>query len=302
VSTSILAKRFRLNRGSLSRRLGKSGTPVRAIRRNGHAFSLRKDVVAQLQDPICLCWNPARVLALEKPGFDQPISDKTVWIACGDACNVAAESSSLWHCPRYGVSMIVVHRFTAAELSASLTSILRGVSTSCGPGMCSRTATHSYAYPTATGSRTTICPHSCRHVRRYQRSRPGLSASPALAPLELAGNWRSNPIAHRVRGKRQRFPPSLLSEDASHRDPRSTPRVCSEAFPIKASDQPETAHSRTQRELVEILECRRATSAGKSTLLRSSCGCPSLAHSPYGPYRVVSALASTTAELRAACS
>ena len=49
-------------------------------------------------------------------------------------------------------------------------------------------------------------------------------------------------------------------------------------------------------------ESCKIENAGKSTLLRSSCGCPSLAHSPYGPYRVVSALASTTAELRAACS
>jgi hypothetical protein len=49
---------------------------------------------------------------------------------------------------------------------------------------------------------------------------------------------RSNPIAHRVRRKRQRLPPSLLIENASDRDPRSAPRVCPEAFPIKASDKP----------------------------------------------------------------
>ena len=46
----------------------------------------------------------------------------------------------------------------------------------------------------------------------------------------------SNPIAHRVRRKRQRLPPSLLIENASVREPRSTPTVCPEAFPIKASD------------------------------------------------------------------
>ena len=28
------------------------------------------------------------------------------------------DSSSLWHCPRCGASMIVIQRFTAAELSA----------------------------------------------------------------------------------------------------------------------------------------------------------------------------------------
>jgi integrase len=30
----------------------------------------------------------------------------------------APDSSSLWHCPRCGASMIVIQRFTAAELSA----------------------------------------------------------------------------------------------------------------------------------------------------------------------------------------
>jgi hypothetical protein len=30
------------------------------------------------------------------------------------------ESSSLWHCPRCGASMIVIQRFTAAELSACM--------------------------------------------------------------------------------------------------------------------------------------------------------------------------------------
>jgi hypothetical protein len=44
-----------------------------------------------------------------------------------------------------------------------------------------------------------------------------LSASlPSLKPIS---NWRSNPIAHRVRRKRQRLPPILLIENASDRDP-----------------------------------------------------------------------------------
>lgn len=60
----------------------------------------------------------------------------------------------------------------------------------------------------------------------------------ACPTLDFAANWRSNPIAHRVRRKRQRLPPSLLIENASDRDPRSTPTVCPEAFPIKASDNP----------------------------------------------------------------
>jgi predicted RNA-binding Zn-ribbon protein involved in translation (DUF1610 family) len=32
-------------------------------------------------------------------------------------CIASAESSSVWHCPRCGATMIVVKRFTAAELS-----------------------------------------------------------------------------------------------------------------------------------------------------------------------------------------
>ena len=52
---------------------------------------------------------------------------------------------------------------------------------------------------------------------------------------------RSNPIAHRVRRKRQRLPPSLLIENASDRDPAPSPAVCPEAFPIKASDHPPAA-------------------------------------------------------------
>jgi hypothetical protein len=44
----------------------------------------------------------------------------------------------------------------------------------------------------------------------------------------------SNPIAPRVRRKRQRLPPNLLIENASNRDPLRA-KVCPEAFPIKAS-------------------------------------------------------------------
>jgi hypothetical protein len=34
--------------------------------------------------------------------------------------NARSETSSLWHCPRCGASMIVIQRFTAAELSACM--------------------------------------------------------------------------------------------------------------------------------------------------------------------------------------
>src|SRR5439155_3415064 len=57
---------------------------------------------------------------------------------------------------------------------------------------------------------------------------------------------RSNPIAHRVRRKRQRLPPSLLIENASDRDP-ARPQNLPEAFPIKASDHsPEAGCCRSE--------------------------------------------------------
>ncbi len=55
VSTSVLARRFRLNSGSLARHLNESGTPLLAIPNpdagRGHAFFLRKDVAAQITLP-----------------------------------------------------------------------------------------------------------------------------------------------------------------------------------------------------------------------------------------------------------
>jgi len=55
VATSVLARRFRLDSGSLARYLKESGTPLLAIpipdAGNEHAFSLRKEVAAQIQMP-----------------------------------------------------------------------------------------------------------------------------------------------------------------------------------------------------------------------------------------------------------
>ena len=55
VATSVLAKRFHLDSGSLARYLKESGTPLLAIPLAdfgwGHAFFLRKDVAAQIQMP-----------------------------------------------------------------------------------------------------------------------------------------------------------------------------------------------------------------------------------------------------------
>jgi hypothetical protein len=55
VSTSALARRFRLNSGSLARHLNESGTPLLAIPSpdagRGHVYFLRKDVAAQIRFP-----------------------------------------------------------------------------------------------------------------------------------------------------------------------------------------------------------------------------------------------------------
>jgi hypothetical protein len=55
VATSVLAKRFHLNSGSLARHLKESGTPLLAVplpdAGKYYAFFLRKDVAAQIQLP-----------------------------------------------------------------------------------------------------------------------------------------------------------------------------------------------------------------------------------------------------------
>ena len=55
VSTSVLARRFRLNSGSLARHLNESGTPLLAIPNpdagRGYAYFLRNDVAAQIRPP-----------------------------------------------------------------------------------------------------------------------------------------------------------------------------------------------------------------------------------------------------------
>src|SRR2546427_45934 len=66
-------------------------------------------------------------------------------------------------------------------------------------------------------------------------TRPPFQFASSLPVFDSATNCRSNPIAHRVRRKRQRLPPSLLIENASDRD-SARPQSLPEAFPIKASD------------------------------------------------------------------
>src|SRR2546426_10063672 len=72
-------------------------------------------------------------------------------------------------------------------------------------------------------------------------TRPPFQFASSLPVFDSATNCRSNPIAHRVRRKRQRLPPSLLIENASDRD-SARPQSLPEAFPIKASDDPEVKY------------------------------------------------------------
>jgi hypothetical protein len=77
---------------------------------------------------------------------------------------------------------------------------------------------------------------------------PGMSGCRTDGPFQFAGalpardwvpNCHSNPITQRVRRKRQRLPPSLLIENASERVLLPSHGLCPEAYPIKASDNPE---------------------------------------------------------------
>src|SRR5437016_8171490 len=86
-------------------------------------------------------------------------------------------------------------------------------------------------------------------------TRPPFQFASSLPVFDSATNCRSNPIAHRVRRKRQRLPPSLLIENASDRD-SARPQSLPEAFPIKASDNPEVGKLR-RAILLEQLGNRR---------------------------------------------
>jgi hypothetical protein len=63
--------------------------------------------------------------------------------------------------------------------------------------------------------------------------------SGAYPQISCAPNRRSNPIAHRVRRKHQRLPPSLLIENASDRVLLRRESSSFEAFPIKPSGESE---------------------------------------------------------------
>jgi hypothetical protein len=134
------------------------------------------------------------------------------------------DSSSLWHCPRCGASMIVIQRFTAAELSACTyfdssrclhhQRLDQDVLRHAVPFVCSPQVHNPSHYPMPTLLQFSAASHTVLI---------GLSGS--SPPTCCTPNRRSNPIAHRVRRKHQRLPPSLLIENASDRD-SAPPQNC----------------------------------------------------------------------------
>jgi hypothetical protein len=70
-----------------------------------------------------------------------------------------------------------------------------------------------------------------------------LSTFPSgLLSLTSTLSWHSNPIAHRVRRKHQRLPPSLLIEDVSDRFFLLHAHFLPETSPIKPSDDTEVKY------------------------------------------------------------
>jgi hypothetical protein len=74
----------------------------------------------------------------------------------------------------------------------------------------------------------------------------------------------SNPIADRIRRKRQRLPSSLLIETASARLYALAPAFCAEALPIKPSDNPGVMLQTAKVRLLSATDERRYLSAGTS--------------------------------------
>ena len=90
-----------------------------------------------------------------------------------------------------------------------------------------------------------------------------ISFSSAYPSTCCAPNCRSNPIAHRVRRKHQRLPPSLLIENASERFPLPTPSVVPRRFRSRLA----TTHPECKR--IER-EPQKELSAGRSRRARNS--------------------------------
>jgi len=92
------------------------------------------------------------------------------------------------------------------------------------------------------------CPHRFLQVLAAPSTisvRP-FAVTGALPALHSVPNCHSNPIAQRLRRKRQRLPPSLLIENASGVSSRLPENSLPEAFPIKASDHSGVVSCRPQ--------------------------------------------------------
>ena len=128
-------------------------------------------------------------------------------------------------------------------------------------------------------------PHGDRFPRHYLRTL--LQAHAALSTiatrpfpfagacptLDLAANCRSNPIAHRVRRKRQRLPPSLLIENASVRHPAPPQKSASRRFRSRLATNRKLLRARSPLPGSWKLRWHWAPTAGESRSTRElRCG------------------------------
>jgi hypothetical protein len=93
---------------------------------------------------------------------------------------------------------------------------------------------------------TLLC-HRPRILRHASATLSAITTPPLQFPsvlqvLDSATDCRSNPIAHRVRRKRQRLPPSLLIENASDRDPPPPKKFAPRRFRSRLATNRELSH------------------------------------------------------------
>jgi hypothetical protein len=89
-----------------------------------------------------------------------------------------------------------------------------------------------------------------------------------LPVLDWMTNCHSNPIAQRVRRKRQRLPPSLLIENASGLISRPPHNYLPEAFPIKASDHSSRIATVSYPNMLKVVYVKRLGEATKTGSLK----------------------------------
>ena len=92
--------------------------------------------------------------------------------------------------------------------------------------------------------------------------------SSGLPSLRSILDWHSNPIAYRVRRKRQRLPPSLLIENASHRLFPLTRSVCPRRFRSRLATIHELASARGHESCLSLLVWHRNHARSRDSLTR----------------------------------